>query len=287
MKKPQCIHTIRFLLVVLIMFSCTERIEIELGSSDIRLVVYGEITNQQKAHQIFLSSTSDYFSNKPAVGISGAEVRISDGNHDLICPESEYFPGLYQTSALFAGSIGKTYKLTIENVDVDKDGKMESYSATSFLPPVSTVDSIKLSYLSRSYISGWQVHLYALDPAERKDFYAFKIYKNDTLLTDSLSEYYFQSDELFNGKYTNGIIAQFLNDSKPDEKASKGDKITFELNGITKEYYDFLTEAQFEISTKIPLFSGPPANVKSNISNNAVGFFTAYSVSKSSAIIPK
>jgi hypothetical protein len=30
-----------------------------------------------------------------------------------------------------------------------------------------------------------------------------------------------------------------------------------------------------------PLFSGPPANVKGNISNGAIGFFAAYTTSRS------
>jgi hypothetical protein len=60
----------------------------------------------------------------------------------------------------------------------------------------------------------------------------------------------------------------------------------FELDGITKEYFEFLIEAQAEISPKTPLFSGPSSNVKSNISNDALGFFTAYSLRRVAFKIP-
>jgi hypothetical protein len=36
-----------------------------------------------------------------------------------------------------------------------------------------------------------------------------------------------------------------------------------------------------------PLFSGPPANIKGNINNGGVGFFTAHSVTRSYAITPE
>jgi hypothetical protein len=286
LRKPSLYSFCVIIGLLSILYSCSERISIDLDNSYTRLVVYGEITTQRKAHKIRLTRTENYYNNKPPAGISGAYVSIQEDATEIILKENDSIPGVYETDPLFYGKPGKTYILRIEKVDVNNDGILESYSATSYLPPVSQIDSIRLSYLSNSFISGWQVLLYALDPPGRKDYYVFKVYKNNKLLTDSLSEYIFQSDEFFNGKYTNGIVSQFLNDNKPDEKASEGDVITFELNAITEDYLRFLIEAQSEISIKIPLFSGPPANVKSNLSNNAVGYFTTYSISKASTIVP-
>ncbi len=268
-------------------YSCTEKISIDLDSSTVQLSIYGEITTQEKIHEIRLATTANYFSNQPVQGISGADVRLFDGTREFLLQENDTIPGLYETSSNFSGTPGKTYKLSVENVDINKDGEMESYSAISTMPEVVPIDFIELSYLSSAFISGWQVHLFATDPAGVKNFYVFKVYKNNVLLTDSLQEYIFQSDEFFDGGYTNGIISQFLSDRKYNEKANQGDEITFELNGITEEYYKFLTEAQSEISPKTPLFSGPSANVRSNINNNAVGFFTTYSVSTAASTIPE
>jgi hypothetical protein len=280
------ILTILITSVFMFFTACTEPMTLDLDNSNSRLVVYGEITNTRKVHTIKLTRSADYFSNKSAQAVSGAQVSIFDDKREYILTENDLTPGVYSTSSSFAGISGKTYRLEIQNVDINEDGKPESYSASSYLPPVMPIDSIKLSYLSNSFLSGWQVILFARDPTDSKDFYAFKVFKNGKLQTDSISEYFFQNDKLFNGMYLNGIVSQFLNENKLNEKAFKGDTITFELNGITQEYFEFLSEAQTEISPKTPIFSGPSSNVKSNISNDALGFFTAYSVRRATIRVP-
>ena len=105
------------------------------------------------------------------------------------------------------------------------------------------------------------------------------------MLTDSLANLIVQDDVFFNGNYTYGIPSQFLDQQREDEKIHPGDTITFEINGITEEYYKFVMEAQSEIFYHTPLFSGPPANISTNISNGAVGFFTAYSIDRCSTVL--
>jgi hypothetical protein len=67
----------------------------------------------------------------------------------------------------------------------------------------------------------------------------------------------------------------------------KGDKITLVMNSIDKPFSDYLTALQIETTPKNPLFSGPPANIPSNISNGAIGVFATYSVSIGQAIVIK
>jgi hypothetical protein len=269
--------------VLLLAFAaCTERIDVEVDTSFTRLVVEGAVTTDTLSHIIRLSTTSDYFNNQTAPAVSGAVVEISDGESFYLFEESDTEPGYYYSDPGFHGIPGKTYRLEIRNADIDSDGAMEVYTASSKLNPANPVDSIKLEYFN-TFITGYNVNIYAWDPP-RVDFYAFKVLKNGKLLTDTLSELIVQNDEFFNGKYTNGITSQFLFDEKPDEKVSLGDTITFELNGITEEYFLYVIEAQSQIFPQTPLFSGPPANIRSNISGDAIGFFTAYSVQRSSTI---
>ncbi len=61
-----------------------------------------------------------------------------------------------------------------------------------------------------------------------------------------------------------------------------GDVITLQMCGITEEYYEFIEGVQREKRGRYPLFSGPPANVRSNLDNGALGFFTAFSASYAS-----
>ena len=263
-------------------WNCTERISVKVDSTYTRLVVEGYVTTDTTTHWVRLSTTSDYFHNQTSPAVSGAEVVITDDEQSFLLEESEEQPGLYLTAPDFHGIPGKTYSLNVSNVDINNDGVMDAFTAQSVMNPVNPIDSIQLEYLD-SFVKGYQVRVYAWDSPE-KDFYSFKVLKNGVLLTDTLYEMLVQDDEFFNGNYTNGIPSQFLQDEKPDEKVEPGDTVTFEINGITEEYYHYVIEAQSQIFPQTPLFSGPPANIRTNITNDAIGFFTAYSVSRSSTI---
>lgn len=267
------------------MSSCTEKIDLALDSGQTKLVVYGEITTDTTSHEVFLSYSSDYLDDSPATGVEGASVELSFDDSLIVLEESQ--PGTYITPANFFGTEGMTYNLRISDLDINNDGENEEYSATTELVSVASLDSIGLVYTSDAFFSGWEIQIYAWDPEGIKNYYLFKSIKNGVLQTDSLYEFVFQNDDFFDGNYTYGISAQFLDDAKKSEKAIPGDTITFEMNGINEEYYDFLIEAQTESFGSNPLFSGPPANIKSNITNDALGFFTAYSVERMSLIVPQ
>lgn len=277
---------IRTLIVLLaistMLWNCTERIEINLDSTYTRLVVEGNVTSDTMTHWIRLSETSDYFHNQVAPAVTGARVSVDDGVSVHLLTESDTLPGWYFTSPDYHGIPGRTYTLRIGNVDIDKDGEPEDYSAASTMNPVNSLDSIKIEWFD-TFFTGYQVRIWAWD-SPQPDWYAFKVRKNGILLTDTLYEMIVQSDEFFNGNYTYGIPSQFLSTDKPDEVVEVGDTITFEINGITEEYYNYVIEAQSQVFPQTPLFSGPPANIRTNIDNGAIGFFEAYSVNYSSTI---
>jgi hypothetical protein len=278
--------SIKILAIVLITFflwSCTERIQVEVDSSFTRLVVEGSVTTDTTSHWIRLSTTSDYFLNQTAPAVENATITIDDGEQVHTLAESDTMPGHYSTSSDYFGIPGKIYTLRIRNLDIDGDGVMEEYTASSELRPVNPVDSIKIRPFEAFGDFGYEIQVYAWDSPE-KDWYAFKAIKNGKLLTDTLTELWVQNDEFFNGNYTYGITSQFLSTEKPDEVLEVGDTVTFEINGITEDYYNYVIEAQSQIFPQTPLFSGPPANIRTNFDNNAIGFFVAYSLDRSSAI---
>jgi len=272
------------ILMILLLGRCTERIDIEVDSTYTRLVVEGYITTDTMQHTVRLTKTSDYFFNMPAPPVTGAIVEIDDGSSVFTLTETMENPGQYFTSSDFHGIPGKRYNLLISQVDINEDGIMEEYSASSELYQVNSIDSITLELMESTHFSFYQVRVYAWDPPI-KNFYAFKVYKNGVLLTDSLANLIIQDDVYFNGNYTYGIPSQFLDQQREDERIIPGDTVTFELNGITEEYYRFVIETQSEIFYHTPLFSGPPANISTNLSNGAIGFFTAYSIERCSTVL--
>jgi len=88
-----------------------------------------------------------------------------------------------------------------------------------------------------------------------------------------------------NGTYIYGLPVGFVADDEPEEELFPGDTITFELNSIEQAYYNFIIDAQLEIAGNNPLFSGPSANIRSNIDNDAKGIFTAYSIGRASVTL--
>lgn len=271
-----------FLLSTLIL-SCTERIDIKLDENYARLVVDGSLTTDTMKHRIILSMTSDYFYDRPPEMVSEANVTISDGISSEILTETT--PGIYCTSADYAGVPGKTYIL---NINLQKPvGGFTDYTASSTLLPVFRLDSIGLEFIKGGFNNQgiWVIKSYFSDPPTQ-DFYRILISRNSKMITDTLNEWYVTDDIFFNGRYSDGLPIGYLLQGYHDNTVESGDTITAEINGIEKEYEGFILDAQAEIRGSNPLFSGPSANVKGNVSNGAIGFFAAYSVTRASAIVP-
>ena len=110
----------------------------------------------------------------------------------------------------------------------------------------------------------------------------FNVLRNDTLVTDSISETFVTDDRLVDDIYINGVYVNFL----PGDQLHSGDTVTLITSSITEDYYNFIIELQTEIGYKDPLFSGPPANVSTNLSNGAVGYFSAFPSAYTKYVIP-
>lgn len=278
-------HLIRILAIILladVFAGCTERIDIHLDDSYIRLVVEGAITTDTMSHYIILKQSTSYFYTQPAPMISGAEVSISDGNkkYDL----KEVKPGIYCTEPTVYGIEGNVYTLNIRLAE--ELGGYTDYTASSTLRTVNPLDSVSLVYHPDWSETGfWEIRAFFLDSGG-KDYYRFIISKNNKQVTDTLDEWFVSDDMFLNGNYSYDTPVAFLDQSIEDQKLKSGDTILVEMNGISKDYAEFLWEAQSEIMGSNPLFGGPPANVKGNVNNGAIGFFAAYSVRRASTITP-
>jgi hypothetical protein len=271
------------LLVVIsiLIFSCVERINIELDSSYERLVVDGAITTDHMTHSVKLLKTTSYFYNQPPPPVTGADLSITDGNN--IYEMTEKVPGLYTTVSSVEGIPGKTYTLNVKLAP--PVGGFDDYTAASELYPVSHLDSVSLAFHPDWSSEGvWEVKCYVQDPPTT-DYYRFVISKNGKMVTDTINEWFVTDDRLFNGNYAYGAPIAYLEEDKSGERLKTGDTITVEMNSIGSAYENFILDAQAEIRGSNPLFSGPPANVRGNINNGAIGFFAAYSVSRASAIV--
>lgn len=264
---------------LLILSSCTERIDIELDSTYERLVVEGHITSDTTTHWVRLTHSTDYFNGQAATVINDAEVFLGNGSQEIQLTQNPEKPGYYETPEDFFGMPETNYTVDIKLAE--KVGEFENYSATSELRPVGSIDSIQLVY--NEDWEGYEVRIFAWEPPTT-DWYMFQVLKNGVMITDTIDEFWTSDDRFFNGNYTHGIMVGFLSADDPTEKPEPGDVITLKMSGITQDYYNFIIQLQDQtFEYRNPLFSGPPANVITNI-EHATGFFAAYSSVYSSTI---
>jgi hypothetical protein len=273
--------------------SCTERININLNSIPPRLVVDGSVTPDTTAHRLLLTSTTDYYNPDISnLGISGAMVYIVEsegGENERIILYHEIAGGLYISDSNFFGTESKTYTLHINNVDIDGDGETEEYTASETMPYVfARFDSISALYgqgkgpFTGRQGPGWNICLYGQDPLETKEFYGFMLTINDTSFDAHLLEMFRISDDIIQGAYIPGMPLYYFSDNGR-HPLKQGDIIKMEGVSITEKFNTYITMLQ-NIGG-MPLFGGPPSNVKGNISGDALGYFSVYSSRKAQTVL--
>lgn len=257
------------MILVIFVYGCTERYDIELDDSFTKLVVDGQITTDTLSHTISLTTSSAYFSNQEPPVVSGAEVFLDDGHEKIKLVETPHGSGIYATPPHYYGIPGRTYTLEI-NLN-EQIGGTSYYTAKSTMPHSAfSLDDIELELQER--FDYWIVKLFAYDPPTT-DFYKFDIEVNGTSFTDTAYRAMVIDDVLFNGKIIKGMGVLFL---RRDE-IKPGDTIKFMMSAIPRDYYNFFNELRSESGGfSNPLFSGPPANIRSNIEEDGLGFFVAY-----------
>ena len=254
--------------------ACTKRIDIDLDDTYVRLAVEGYIMPDDSVNYVKLTESGDYFANEPAPVVSGATVEVNDGQQTYQLNEASNMPGVYLFPVNFHGEEQKTYELNISLRE--KVGGYDTYHATDYLPEMNlNIDSITLAY--NSAFDFWMILMYAPKPPGR-NFYLVRRMNNDTLVTMGIADYNIFDDDLLNNDYMHGIAVMGIS----PEDIKTGDKITLLVSLISEEYYNFILEAQTELQPHDPMFSGPPANVSSNVNNGAVGYFAAFASTSAS-----
>jgi hypothetical protein len=288
----------KYLAIILItlcqLTSCVEPFEISTNDSPPVIVIYGYLTDELSHHEIRISASSPYFDTQLNPSVSGADVRITASDNEIIQFKETGIPGLYLTTEKVAGTHGVTYSLQVE-VDFDSDGIKETYTASSTMSFPVKVDSVELK---NTVLMGYQfytLYLYAQDPPS-EDYYLGRYKINDSIILSNINQLSPMQDVAFNGQYINGMtIERFRHISEKDRienedrdddtneyqriYLSPGDTITFSLCRIETGYYDFITQCRKEMRGENPFFGGPASNIVSNITNGGVGYFTTYALS--------
>ncbi|MFY0601705.1 MAG: DUF4249 domain-containing protein [Cyclobacteriaceae bacterium] len=275
--------TYLYLLIALTLISiaCEERIDWDVEKSEAKLVVEGRITSERIRHSVKLTETSDYFSSALPVGVTGASVSIADGSREYILEEEEN--GIYRMADSVAGEVGKTYTL---NINLSrKIGGESNFTASSLLSPVMQIDSIGLEEVEDVFFGSDDTYTALVFSGQEfpqlRNSYFVEISHNSTMITDSVQNFVYFNDELVEDDYFEEIEIWEFN-----REIEIGDNISVKFLSVEENYASFLDAILSEIDGADPLgFNGPAANVKGNISNEAIGYFYASEVSSASMIV--
>lgn len=262
----------------LLLTSCEEEIEWEVKNEQTLLVVEGEISNENKNHVVYLARTSGLYEEVDKIPVNGANLNITDGTNSYDLVETPGNEGKYETIDVFSGVPGTTYTLII-NLDEPINGK--SYYEASDVMKDPFIFESAISYIDQiDFIteddSTYQMitYLYGQQPDSDENFYFGEIYKNDSIITDTITKSIIVNP-LEWGTEDEGLVPLFYYE---DSKKFVHQTLNFRLMSISEEYYNFLQEVNSASEEPDPLgLSGPLANVKSNVPD-ALGFFSAVAV---------
>ncbi len=266
------------ILLIFIMFSCEDIIDIDPPTPSSVLVVDGNVTTEEGPYHVTLSKTGPYFDNVQTSRVRDAVVVISD-NEGRVDTLYETVPGEYYTRFVRKGKTGNTYTL-----EVKTEG--QEYYATTEIKRVPPIDSLTVQYTDEpgTEDDGYYLLYHGPETAGVGDYYKFKITVNDTLINRPENVQDLSSDEMVDGKYIGSFEVY-------DEPLHLGDKVKAEVNSITRDHYYFYTELGTQVNNG-GMFANPPANIRSNIKNRnpysaskAIGYFGGCGISSREIIV--
>ncbi len=244
--------------------SCEKEIDIDLNDADQKIVIVGTVTNLDEPAQVRITKSVpfDQLNVFPAVTNGQVEITRVNGSEISIFSLVEVEPGVYRSSEPI-GQQGATFRLRIA-------AEGEVYEAQSTMPgEVEVVDFYFEEFLPGSLNPGVDF----VDVAGVSNFY-----KANLLINGEVRPEIFITDDLFtDGQINNALFGG------PDLEFNAGDLVEIQIDQIDQANYNYW----FTMSQNVNEATAAPANPESNISNGALGYFSAFSRTTVSGIVPE
>lgn len=261
-KQSEIYRNIKLIVGIMIIsgfWSCQEVIHVDLNTALPKLIIDAGISDQPGPYLVLLSQTVSFDKNNIFPPVSGALVVIkdNDGNIDTL---TEINQGIYRTTRM-QGIPGRTYTLLVKRNNT-------IYTSTSTMPLPVTIDTLISLYRFNSRDKMLSVSFF--DPKGIINYY--RILEKVTNIQPVQGRIIqpvlgtFMMDGLLDG--TRITLMTF---NQPD--LYTGDSVLVSLQCIDKNVYNYFMSAiqTGNMSTTV-------SNPVSNITNGALGYFSAYAV---------
>ena len=259
-----------FLLAIVLLWSCEDVIEVDLNTSEPKLVIDASINyfkNTSGSEQdIKLTLSAPYFDDEvpPA---TGADVRVIKSSDDVFIFTEEGNSGIY-TNTNFISQINETYELEIVY-------QGETYRATETMKSVVDIDFVEQN--DDGGFTGEETELKAFytDPANEENYYFFE-FISDIPEIPTLEVY---DDEFTDGNQIFGFYTE--------EELTTGDEVIIRNYGVSERFYEFMfILLQQNAEDGGGPFETQPATVRGNCINETnpnnfpLGYFRASEVAE-------
>ena len=257
---------IKYLLLIaaVVVCGCKKVINVSLNNAAPTIVIEGNVSNEAGPYQVKLTTSVSYTTDNIYPGVTGAFVTIKDDSTGVTDQLTETPNGVYTTNNTI-GAVGHTYHLYVKS-------NGQEYTATSTMPQQVLLDSITFLTTTAFKKSNTNPQPNFQDPVGVYNAYEFL----ETFHGVASKQIFVFDDEFSDGRYT---VRQLFNDSS---YIQKGDTVQLEMRCIDKNIFYYLKE----LGRQDPTNGQPtsPANPTSNISNGALGYFSAHTTQRKKAV---
>ncbi len=253
-----------FIFILLLLFSCEEKIDWDLNTRNLPLlVIEGMISNERKPHRVILSKPVTKLNETPEPA-EGAIVAITDGTNIFLLSEDARNPGTYYTDSSIQGVTGQTYYLYI-------NWNNREFIDSAYMPPVEPLKPFIYRKTQENpvfYLLGDQA---SSEPSIVKVYYDWSHLVNESLKEEAMALSYYYSLN------TIDVNEMF----KPDQEKvyfPAGSVVFRKKFSVSAKYQNFLRSMLMETEWKGGVFDVLPASIPGSNQGRAVGIFSASSV---------
>lgn len=251
-------------LIVLLVSACEEDVVLDLNDIEKQLVVEANVSNEDTVARVALSYSQGFYDTPEYLYVTDATVIVSDdsGLTEMLTLNEE---GVFVSNTL-QPKFGATYTLLI---DVD-DQQIE---VEEVLLPIVEIESVV--FIKNPFLGDDDSLNVFVDVEDRKgeaDYYRLLVNKIGVVESD---EYYLLDDSF--GE--DGIITMpvYYKNFAP------GDTVVIELRHLSADIYNYYNSLSENMGGSFNSIA--PGNPESNLPDDVLGYFAAYSFDRDTVIV--
>ena len=250
-----------------LIFSCTDVIDVEVQNGQERLVVEASLDWEKgttgNVQTIRLGKSTPFFDTNSITEVTGASVEVTNDSSGQTFVFADQNNGEYRTNS-FNPVLGQSYSLRIEY-------NGEVYTARETMTGVTDITDIYQARDDGFDDEELELHVIFTDPANEENNYLFKFYRQGDLLPDL---------EVAEDEFVDGNELDWWYEIEEDEDENvvpfaPGDIVDIEMYGISRPYYDYIKILAEQLGG-MGLFEATPVSAKGNCINETTPEDYAY-----------